>query len=90
MADLIKRDALMDHIELNAREYGEDYDAWQILGDVDDFPAVDAVEVVRCKDCRLSEESYFGDGWRYCRNNHHHHNDNHFCSYGERRADDAI
>lgn len=54
-------------------------------------PTVDAVEVVRCKDCRhLDEEtgwcnqnSAFGDhdmDWNI-------YNDDDFCSYGERRTD---
>lgn len=49
MAEYIEREALMDRIELNAREYGEEYDAWQILGDVEDFPAADVAPVVHGK-----------------------------------------
>lgn len=51
--------------------------------------APDVVKVVRCKDCRFGIKSCFGGGWRYCRNNQHHHKEDHFCSYGERRADDG-
>jgi hypothetical protein len=50
------------------------------------MPTVDAVEVVRCKDCDKSKRSpLFGRGWRFCKNNQQHHKDEHFCSYGERR-----
>lgn len=43
-------------------------------------PTVDAVEVVRCKDC-----AYFYNGW--CYDFGIHINDNEFCSGGERRED---
>lgn len=47
-------------------------------------PTVDAVEVVRCKDCiRFEDEDEDGDCWCYC------HNDttcrDGYCSWGERR-----
>jgi hypothetical protein len=53
---------------------------------LDSVPSVDAVEVVRCKDCDKSKRSHlFGSGWRFCMNNSQHHKDEHFCSYGERK-----
>lgn len=36
--DLISRSTLMSHIESERRQWGEDYDAEQILGDIEDFP----------------------------------------------------
>ena len=62
---------------------------------VEKAPAVDAVEVVRCKDCKHRTE-YFDSGMYVCK----HEQcpvcgkaafvaDDHFCGYGERRADDA-
>lgn len=55
---------------------------------MESFPAMDAVPVVRCKDCvngKLDEQE--GIGWYFCA---HHGCDwnpgNHFCSYGERRS----
>ena len=45
----------------------------------------DVVEVVRCKDCRMSKEDAMIDGWYYCDHNELTHNPEHFCSYGERR-----
>lgn len=36
--DLISRSALMSHIENERRQWGEDYDAEQILGDIEDMP----------------------------------------------------
>lgn len=68
---------------------------------VREAPAVDAVEVMRCKDCK-----YWGDedgiaekdGFRYARCNVHNHfrygehfgwcpKEDDFCSYGERREE---
>lgn len=64
--------------------------------DINRLPAVDAVEVVRCKDCKHSELEFFADNGttrteRYKCFHHRmginvlEHDD--FCSYGERRAD---
>jgi hypothetical protein len=44
---------------------------------------VDAVEVVRCKDC----VSYGGNGWCFEHDTCMEEND--FCSYGERRTDNG-
>lgn len=56
---------------------------------IENAPTVDAVEVVRCKDCKLALEQPFmtgstklvcikGINWRAVEPNH-------FCSYGERK-----
>ena len=37
MSDLISRSELISHIEKEYREYGEDYDVEQILGDIEDM-----------------------------------------------------
>ena len=46
MSDLISRSALMSHIENERRQWGEDYDAEQILGDIEDFPSAYDVDKV--------------------------------------------
>lgn len=46
MSDLINRKALMEHIESEYRQWGEDYDAEQILGDIEDFPTAFDLEKV--------------------------------------------
>lgn len=46
-----------------ARKYG--YHARQPQDDIDAQPTVDAVPVVRCKDCRYAED-YYHDGSIYC------------------------
>lgn len=56
---------------------------------VEDMPEVDAVEVVRCKDCVWYENGK--EYAPYCDNpcsELQHPNDETFCSYGERRKDD--
>ena len=61
--------------------------------DIENAPTVDAVEVVRCKDCKYWGQdvcSYTGDDESFCTNpdgldNYAHPDD--FCSYGERRTD---
>ena len=55
---------------------------------VQNAPTVDAVEVVRCKDCKHREdgacalESVYDYPWYYT-------NDDDFCSHGERRTDNG-
>ena len=49
--DLISRKVLMKHIETMSRRWGEDYDVNQVLGDIEDFPAIEVSSVVRCGEC---------------------------------------
>lgn len=52
-------------------------------------PTVDAVEVVRCKDCRWRKFIDWGMGdCLHPKGSKHIAYDNHYCSYGERREDD--
>lgn len=63
---------------------------WQI----DNAPTIDAVEVVRCKDCRYyhiywdsnghTEKGYGACDWI----NDNSVREDHFCSWGERREDE--
>ena len=56
------------------------------IADLGDMPTVDAVEVVRCKDCKGSKKlttCYF------CRISGMTHEADDFCSWGERRTEDA-
>ena len=97
MPEYIERSKLMDYIELNAREHEESYDAWQILGDVEDFPAADVVAVVRCKECKWRRAKLAGDSWHEGEVFMHHCKQlgnievrlDDFCSYGERRGEDG-
>ena len=83
---LIDADALTDDTYiLNS------WDAPIVRAWLDEQPTVDAVEVVRCKDCKHALENPFITGctklvcskwvnWRAVEPNH-------FCSYGERKDD---
>lgn len=60
-----------------------------ILKAIDESPTIDAVPVVRCKDCVYYEEAKVNElGFIICRASGMEITDNDFCSYGERRSDD--
>ena len=69
-----------------------------MIGDLENAPTVDAVEVVRCKDCKWYEESKNPEmsSLRFCyrlRNDNgvrvgYNWDGNDFCSYGERRENE--
>ena len=54
---------------------------------IEDAPAVDAVEVVRCKDCKYMTQWAYG---RYCTvwDGVNGMGDDGFCNYGERKGGD--
>ena len=53
---------------------------------IDDAPTVDAVEVVRCKDCKYWQDNNDGYPHEECRwGNGETPGANDFCSYGERK-----
>ena len=94
MSDLISRSALIAEFE---RIYAEHYKCtcYQFVHDIfkamfrrlKNAPTVDAVELVRCKDC-----VYYRRDSLYCENqgaiiDPPNWYDDDFCSYGERRED---
>lgn len=98
---LIDADALMDVIRqheyrLATKQGSIDYGMFTlgIQQAVDEQPTVDAVPVVRCKDCKYYKESRVLAPNKFCfRLNHpteprkigYNFGDDDFCSYGERR-----
>lgn len=46
--DYINKKALMEHIEHEMHEWGDEYDASQILGDIEDFHTVN---IQLCQNC---------------------------------------
>lgn len=56
-------------------------DAADVRKEIETAPTVDAVEVVRCKDCKHWEDGYFG----YCTKIHTAMDYDAFCAYGERK-----
>lgn len=89
--DLISRQALMkEFADFVKRSNNSDFvptptwnDAVSLVGSM---PSADAVEVVRCRECKYWEyDAIFYDGW--CRGKHQG-NPDWFCADGERREDD--
>lgn len=84
--DLISREALLEAIRTDVAPLTLS----MVFQHIYSAPAVDAVEVVRCKDCIYAQERYghlkcelgisISNTWN---------NPNMFCSYGERRADNG-
>ena len=58
---------------------------------LDKMPTIDAVQVVRCKDCQYTDEPIYekDDHDHWCREHSLYVYENDYCSYGE-RSDDAI
>lgn len=62
----------------------------EMWDEFEDVERVDAVPVVRCKDCRFSDWYTAVDGKRYCYCMEHDssgHQEMDFCSYGEKDGD---
>ena len=91
--DLISRSALRKKLGERARkyEYSEctELTIYEDMHEVKTAPAVDAVEVVRCKDCKHGDidDPVFPCQY-YCHMGHMWNDAYHFCADGERRADD--
>ena len=91
--DLISRSALMKKLGERARkyEYSEctELTIYEDMHEVKTAPAVDAVEVVRCKDCKHGDidDPVFPCQY-YCHMGHMWNDAYHFCADGERRDDE--
>lgn len=84
---LIDARYIINRITEERREWGDDYDVEQVLGDIEDAPTIDAVQVVRCKDCEYFSEPNSFSGKCTLRGDYIFKND--FCSYAvERRTDE--
>lgn len=106
--DLISRSALLEEWKNKLSQMGKWIDGGApvdfrlVIAELENAPAVDAVEVVRCKDC---EHWHEGTGWCSCHShfitpdgaachpwesaNWKMFEGDDFCSYGKRRADDG-
>ena len=88
MARLIDADALHRKVKMETNPYGKptiDYDSGvKVLEWIDKAPTLDAVPVVRCKDCKHLYDAMDD----YCCMSHRglvKICENSFCSYGERK-----
>lgn len=95
MPEYIEREAAIRALTLH------DCDSARAKMAICDIPAADVVEVVRCLECRHSRlpavltQKYGKPGTLTCNNikapcNHRNVNETDFCSFGERRNDDAV
>ena len=93
----IEKHKLMQRIETEALRWGEEYDLSQIMGDIEDFPEADVVEVCRCKDCihyvpdsELDHNEFpnFLEADGYCDNSLKYTNETEFCSSGRRNKNE--
>lgn len=83
--DLVEREAVKDAIGFMNLHFLGHGETKSILDSINEVPTVDAVEVVRCKDCK-----YWGDDRRcgadkICLVHEYTWGDD-FCSYGERKS----
>lgn len=105
MSRYIDADALkMDLYSIIKADYGYTVDVLMGLtiakNVIDNAPTVDAVEVVRCRDCKHCREKDRSEAFVYCGDVVICTNDevtadgwlpvfeNYFCAYGERRTDE--
>lgn len=79
--------AFDDVVNALAKEYGNHMDSYvfsprEILESIGDISPVDAVEVVRCKDCKKHGVGNRCNMWKIP----HYTMPDDFCSYGERKS----
>ena len=93
MADLIDREKLHNSIMIlarDARAMEKGITLVQICGLIQDAPHVDAVEVVRCKDCESYNNHFSQEGFGWCEEEALRLvNDNFYCSAAKRREKDG-
>ena len=91
--DLISRSALKKYVNDNSTHWLNEWDTAGVLLAIEKAQAVDAVEVVRCNDCKYCFFDLSGMDYHLCMRHgftaRHRVQSDDFCSYGERRADDA-
>lgn len=86
MAEYIDREKAIEIIKSGG--YWEREDMEVAIACIEQTPTADAVDVVRCKDCRLATEDIMIGGWYHCCNNGMMHKPDDYCSYGERKAEE--
>lgn len=86
---LISADKLIQFVENWGKHHGREEAADSFLYAINNAPAVDAVAVVRCGDCRHIVQignAYYCKVWR----GHNGYGIDGFCCYGERREDNGV
>lgn len=79
MAEYIRREDVIIEMMDNDVDHAQGTDGREVVQILEDMPAADVVQVVRCDDC-----IYCGSR-RWCELHSSVFEDNAFCSYGEKR-----
>lgn len=98
MHDLIRRNELMKFVRCRNNtncktcEFYTERDSWcdgEVFGTlIMQMPVVDAVEVVRCKDCTHKDDELCPDGLLWCNHFERAMLEYEFCSHGTRSEDE--
>lgn len=80
---LIDADALRDEVNRLSPHPLCEWDTMGVLAAVERMPTIDAVPVVRCKDCEFAIPSEYSERALRCTNWQMECNKNGFCNYGE-------
>ena len=87
MDDVIYRKDVLDALDITPLEV-HDYElAVGVIKDIPSAQSVDAVDVVRCKDC-VENDAKYGNEENWCLKFGYTVHDDDFCSYGERETDE--
>jgi hypothetical protein len=81
LIDLISRQAAIDAMYMGC--YLTPKDRSDLVKALERLPTIDAVEVVRCKECKMAN-SCSDDREMYCTLNHCYKRNNYFCADGRR------
>ena len=79
---LIDADKLIKHIEVEYQKFDSVYDTYEVLKDIKNEPTIDAVPVVRCKDCKYYRKNRF-----VCDLTKYASTEDDFCSWAERKEE---
>lgn len=86
----IDADALLKSIDKDSEgKPGQYGDEWQFIRTIENAPTIDAVSVVRCKECKYYEKFPSWSTCTYWSGDPYEQasvNDDDFCSYGERKG----
>lgn len=80
--DLVDREAVKDAIGFMNLHFLGHGETKSVLDSINEVPAVDAVEVVRCRDCRFYNKDTVSCSFVTTDTNWY---EDDFCSYGERK-----
>lgn len=84
---LISAKWLINHLEKNSKSYLESLDVASMILIIREAPAVDAIEVVRCKDCEHYLSVMYGS---HCQLSGTEMDKDGYCSYGERKEANEV